>query len=264
MKFIFWITLIAGVSTKGWALPYRKLLVEPVKLGVLTSGSCERVSLKLVNAEGKGVVLEREKAVALSSSSVTTTFFSDFDPPCTEAVKTSSVSFEPGKNEVSFYFRDDLLQTSDLSQKGIPHGLTITIASKGIEPVSISGEVKSNDCSVACRDTCIRNRESCTKACPEPKDHKASAREKRKCWSDCFVGEEMCFLGCQKSDLRYPTGECGAVCRTYCEYDYGDCFGKCYFHKNANQTSFGVKCGEECFLKREQCRREGCLSSEAP
>lgn len=246
-------------SARGNA--YRKLLLDPPKLEKIVSGSCHVMTLSLVNADGEGSIAEREKVVDLSSSFPTTVFYSYFDPPCTEGMKTKTVSFVPGKSVVKFFFRDTLTQTPDATVKGTPHTITITASSRGVVTATAEADIRSDDCAIGCRDTCINNRAACTKKCPPPKDPGTASADKRKCWSDCFEGEEKCFGHCQKFDLRYVEGGCLSSCQTFCEYFYGDCYGKCYFHQEARNTASGAKCVDSCVRTRDKCRGGGCSSS---
>lgn len=253
----WWVSFLAFGATDA----VKKFVIEPAGSETVENGACVLRKVYVRNAEGEPVVLEREKPVEITSSSPGTELYAYFEPKCADGVKFTSYKIPEGKSGFAFYFRENLANRSPASNRNTPHTFKLTISARGVATASQDIEVRSTDCAVACRETCVNNRQVCTKACGGSQKDAETAANLRQCWRGCITTEDDCLTFCQVHDTRYPDNICPESCQEYCDARYKTCFGKCYFHADSRNTSFGAKCTDECANIRLKCRQTGCLES---
>jgi len=239
---------------------FRKFVITPIDLKTIVAGTCVSYTAALVNADGNPTTVERDKEIILSSTAPSSVFFAYFNPACVEQVKGDRWILNPGQTQFRFSIREDLY-LMPLATRSIPHEITVTVSARGIQAGKQTITVHTNDCGDACRESSVRIRTECGKACgggPGTEKVSIDNQSVRKCWRECYETQDKLLNHCKKQDEKYVTGTCSAGCNAFCDDHNKACFGKCYFHEEARNTSLGAKCVEQCYQTLEKCLIDVC------
>jgi hypothetical protein len=254
--------ILALFLTKAFATEaYKRIVVDPPQPQIVLDGACVPLRFNLVNADGELVKVPRDKDIIFKSSSSSTEFFENYEPICAQVVKSGAMTLPAGSSGLKFYIRHNLA-------KGVPPNtpqkVTITITARGARTGEKIVEVRTQDCGVGCRETCLETRLACTKKCGMPGkdvDVRSSTPEMRKCWRDCFDEEIPCLANCEPNDVKLIEKSCPEPCLRFCDEKYRACFGKCYFHEETRSTMLGAKCTDDCTTARFKCYDDGCAAN---
>jgi len=237
---------------------FRKFVITPIEIKTILADTCVSYSASLVNADGNPTTVERDKEVLLTSTAASTVFFAYFVPNCVDKVKGARWTMSPGQTAFRFSIREELSRMQG-KDKDLPHTITITVSARGVQAANHEILVRTNDCGVLCRDSCMATRAVCTKECGGEKEKVSLDNQTiRGCWRGCYEAEEKCLTHCEKNDERYMGGSCSSSCSAFCEERQKCCYGRCYFHAESRNTSLGARCADDCHVSLDKCYQSAC------